>query len=120
MCFINQITLNYIMLNSIRNFGKTIWAKILLVIIIVPFVTWGMGDVFRGGNTNTVAKVNKLKISTQNFIDHVNSLNLSSDIIKENINNSIIEQILFDLINNTLLSMEAKKLIIKRIVGRNN
>ena len=71
MCFINQFTLNYIMLKFIRGFGKTVWAKILLIIIIIPFVTWGMGDVFRGGNTNTVAKVNKLNISTQNFINHL-------------------------------------------------
>ena len=40
------------MLNSIRNFSKTWFAKILLVIIIIPFVFWGMGGVFSGGNTN--------------------------------------------------------------------
>ena len=110
MYFINQITLNYIMLNVIRVFGKTIWAKILLSIIIIPFIFWGMGDVFRGGSTNTVAKINKHRISTQNFIDHINSLNFNREIIRENIDNLIIEEILSDLINKTLLSLEAKKL----------
>ena len=38
------------MLNNIRNFSKTWFAKILLVIIIIPFVFWGMGGVFSGGN----------------------------------------------------------------------
>ena len=38
------------MLNNIRNFSKTIFAKILLVIIIIPFVFWGMGGVFNSGN----------------------------------------------------------------------
>ena len=98
------------MLNSIRNFSKTIWAKILLVILIIPFIFWGMGDVFRKGGSNTVAKINKLNISTQNFIDHANSLKLSSEVIRENIDNSIIENILSDLINQNLLSLEAKKL----------
>ena len=98
------------MLNSIRNFSKTIWAKILLFILIIPFIFWGMGDVFRKGGSNTVAKINKLNISTQNFIDHANSLKLSSEVIRENIDNSIIENILSDLISQNLLSLEAKKL----------
>ena len=98
------------MLNSIRNFSKTIWAKIILIILIIPFIFWGMGDVFRKGGSNTVAKINKLNISTQNFIDHANSLKLSSEVIRENIDNSIIENILSDLIGQNLLSLEAKKL----------
>ena len=98
------------MLNSIRNFSKTIWAKIVLVILVIPFITWGMGDVFRSGSTNTVAKINKHNISTQNFIDHTNSLQLSKEAIRENIDNSIVENILSDLINRNLLSLEAKKL----------
>ena len=45
------------MLNSIRNFSKTIFAKILLVIVVIPFVFWGMGGVFSSGNTNSLAKI---------------------------------------------------------------
>jgi len=45
------------MLNSFRNFTKSFWAKILLVIIIIPFVFWGMGGVFSGGSQNTLAKL---------------------------------------------------------------
>ena len=101
------------MLNSIRNFSKTIWAKIILIIMVIPFITWGMGDVFRSGGSNTVAKINKHNISTQNFIDHANSLKLDSEVIRENIDNSIIENILSDLINYNLLSLEAEKLNIK-------
>ena len=46
------------MLNNIRNFSKTITAKIFLFIVAVPFVFWGMGDVFTSGNTNSLAKIN--------------------------------------------------------------
>ena len=48
------------MLNSIRNFSKTIFAKILLVIVVIPFVFWGMGGVFSSGNTNSLAKFDNI------------------------------------------------------------
>jgi len=86
------------MLSSLRNFTKSFWAKLLLIIIIIPFVFWGMGSVFRGGSQNTVVKINNYNISTKDFIDHVNSLNINPEIIRKNINNSIIEQLLSDLI----------------------
>ena len=98
------------MLNSFRNFTKSFWAKILLVIIIIPFVFWGMGGVFGGGSQNTVAKINNYNISTKNFMDHINSLNINPEIIRENIDNSIIEQLLSELINKTTLSLQSKDL----------
>ena len=64
------------MLDFIRNFSKTIFAKILLVIIIIPFVFWGMGGVFSGGNTNNIAKINNKSISTEDFMNHLNSSNI--------------------------------------------
>ena len=98
------------MLNSIRNFTKSFWAKILLVIIIIPFVFWGMGSVFRGGSQNTVAKINNYNISTKNFKEYIDSLNVNAEIIRKNINNSIIEQLLSGLINKTTLSLQSKDL----------
>ena len=50
------------MLNNIRNFSKTLPAKILLAVIIVPFVFWGMGGVFNRGNTNNIVKINNYTI----------------------------------------------------------
>ena len=98
------------MLSSFRNFTKSFWAKILLVIIIIPFVFWGMGGVFSGGGQNTVAKINNHNISTKNFMEYINSLNINPEIIRENINKSIIEQLLSDLINKTTVSLQSKKL----------
>ena len=60
------------MLNNIRKFSKTLFAKILLVIIIIPFVFWGMGGVFSGGNSNNVVKINNKSISTQNLVNYLN------------------------------------------------
>ena len=45
------------MIGSFRNFAKTKFAGILVFIIIIPFVFWGMGSMFSGGNTNSLAKI---------------------------------------------------------------
>ena len=60
------------MLQSIRNFAKGKLSKVLLVVLIIPFVLWGMGDVFRGGSQSTIATLNKKKISITDYIDHFN------------------------------------------------
>ena len=44
------------MISKLRDFSKTKLATVIVAIIIVPFVFWGMGSVFSGGNTNSVAK----------------------------------------------------------------
>ena len=98
------------MLNNIRNFSKTIFAKILLVIIIIPFIFWGMGGVFSSGNQNSIAKINNQNISTQDFMDYLNNSRIEQKIIRENIDKDIIEQLLSELISLTLLNMEIKDL----------
>ena len=72
------------MLNNIRNFSKTISAKILMVIIIIPFVFWGMGGVFNRGNTNNIVKINNHSISAQDFMNYLNDSRIDSNVIKEN------------------------------------
>ncbi len=98
------------MLHKIRIFSKTIFAKILLIIIIIPFVFWGMGGVFNSGNTNNIAKINNINISTQDFINYLNNSELNPKIIRENIDNDILEQILSELVSQKLLEEEIKKL----------
>ncbi|MDC2996145.1 SurA N-terminal domain-containing protein [Candidatus Pelagibacter sp.] len=97
------------MLNSIRNFSKTITAKIFLFIVAVPFVFWGMGDVFTSGNTNSLAKVNNENISTEDFIDHINELNINQNLIKDRLENNILEEVLSRLISNKLIELEIKE-----------
>ena len=98
------------MLNNIRNFSKTISAKILMVIIIIPFVFWGMVGVFNRGNTNNIVKINNHSISAQDFMNYLNDSRIDSNVIKENINNNIIEELLSGLISSNLIEMEMKKL----------
>ena len=98
------------MLNKLRNFSKGKLATVLVAIIIIPFVFWGMGSVFQGGKTNSVAKINNFNISTKDFVDHINKSKLSTDEIKENINNNILEEFLTELVSNSLIDIEIKDL----------
>ena len=94
------------MISSFRNFAKTKFAGILVFIMIIPFVFWGMGGMFSSGNTNTIAKINKKNISTQEFIDYLNGSGIPQKSIKDNIDKNIIEELLSGLISTTLLDLE--------------
>ena len=98
------------MISNFRNFAKTRMAKILMVIIIIPFVFWGMGGVFSGGSTNSIAQINNYNISTQDFVDHLNEARLDLEILKENIDNNILEEALGNLVSTTLIQMEIESL----------
>ena len=96
------------MLSNLRNFSKSKLAGVLIAIIIVPFVFWGMGSVFSGGNTNSVAKINNENISTQDLINFINSNNINKNIIKENLDKNILDEILSQVISNNLIEQEVK------------
>ena len=98
------------MLKNLRGFSNTKLAGVLIAIIIVPFVFWGMGSVFSGGNTNNVAKINNKSISTQDFLQYVNQSRINLEYVKENIENNVIEEILTGLVSNKLLEMEIERL----------
>jgi peptidyl-prolyl cis-trans isomerase D len=82
------------MIGSFRNFAKTKFAGLLVFIMIIPFVFWGMGSMFSSGNTNNIAKINKINISTQDFIDHINRSNIPQQTIRQNLDKNIIEELL--------------------------
>ena len=98
------------MLNKLRNFSKTKLATVLVAIIIIPFVFWGMGGAFQGGNSNNIAKIKNVSISTQDFFEHVSSIGISEDIISKNIDNGIIKELLNDLLAKKFIELEIKKL----------
>ncbi len=98
------------MLNKLRNFSKGKLAGVLVGIIIIPFVFWGMGSVFSGGNTNSIAKINSHNVSTQDFADFVNNSKISTETIKENIDNNILEELLTQLVSTSLIDIEINEL----------
>ena len=98
------------MLNKLRGFSNTKLAGVLIAIIIVPFVFWGMGSVFSGGNTNNIAKINNETISTQDFMKYVNQTRMDGEYIKKNIDNNVIENIISKIVSIKLLDMEINDL----------
>ena len=96
------------MISSFRNFAKTKFAGILVFIMIIPFVFWGMGSMFSSGNTNTLAKINKTIISTQEFIDYLNGSGIPEKKIRENLDKNIIEELLSGLVSAKLLELEVE------------
>ena len=101
------------MISSLRNFAKTKLAAVFVGIIILPFVFWGMGGMFSSGNTNNIAKINNISISTEDFIDYVNKSGIPEKTIRENLDQNIIEEILSSLVSTTLLDLEIKDFNIK-------
>ena len=66
------------MLSSIKKITTSFLTKLIIGIIILPFLFWGMGDVFRGGNQNILATIDSEKISAQSFLEYVNRLGLNT------------------------------------------
>jgi peptidyl-prolyl cis-trans isomerase D len=101
------------MLTSIRKMTTSFLAKFLIGIIILPFLFWGMGDVFRGGNQNIVATVDSEKISAQNFTLYVNRLGLNEQ-QRNSLNKSdLLDKILSDYIGKKIITLEIENKGIK-------
>ena len=97
------------MLGQIRKFSSSALTKILLVIIIIPFVFWGMGPLFRGGNLNTIVQIDKDKISTQEFINYVENYAP----VEQTLDKNLIDKLLSNFIGEKLIAREIENFGIK-------
>ena len=98
------------MATSIGKLSKSFFLKLFVGIIILPFIFWGMGDVFSGGNKNVVATIDSKKVSTQEFVNHLKRLNLSDEQLKNLPNTDLIEKILSEYIGRKVMKLEIKDL----------
>ena len=116
------------MISSFRNFAKTKFAGLLVFIMIIPFVFWGMGSMFSSGNTNNLAKVDNENITTQDFIDYLNTSGIPQETIRNNLENNVIEELLSTLVSTTLMDLEindfnliiSKNTLLKKIKENQN
>ena len=88
------------MLGSFRKFSGSIYAKILLGIIVVPFVFWGMGSSITGGSKNVVVVIDKEKYSTQHFSNFIKRTALKK------VEATDVEGFLFAFISEKLIEKE--------------
>ena len=94
------------MLTSIKKATTSFLAKILIAIIILPFLFWGMGDVFRTGNQNVVVTIDSEKVSAQNFVEYVNRLNLSEQQRNDIAKTDLLDKILSDYVGKKIIALE--------------
>jgi len=94
-------------MNIAKYLNKNKIAGIILIfIIIIAFGFGGFGGGFMSNNQNNIAKINKINVTTQDFINYINKSGISQQVIKDNLNNNIIEELLSGLISATLLNLE--------------
>ena len=98
------------MINKFKSITNSKFSWIIVALIAIPFVFWGMGDVFTKGNSNNVAKINNSTISVTDFINHINQSGLNENIIRENLDKNIFEDLLSVLISQKLMEMEINNL----------
>jgi peptidyl-prolyl cis-trans isomerase D len=88
--------------------GKKFGGLILIIVIIIAFGFGGFGGGFSTNNQNNIAKINKTNVTTQDFMDYLNQSGISQKVIRENLDNNIIEELLSGLISTTLIDLEVE------------
>ena len=101
------------MLRTLRNQTQSIFFKAFLVLLIIGFAAWGVGDLSGNSNQNSVLSVGKQKITSEEIINQLNKVRYRMQ-QRPSINEAIKNGILNDIINKfeqeILINAEAKKL----------
>jgi peptidyl-prolyl cis-trans isomerase D len=97
------------MLSAIRKFSKSIFAKIFLIIIAIPFIFWGMGPVFNSGSKNVIVEIGNDKISIQEFGDFINAYTP----INTQLNKTVIDQLFSSFLAEKIIEKEIEYFDIK-------
>ena len=84
-------------------------AKIFIVIIALPFILWGMGDIFRSGKQNIIAEINDETISSKEFISYIQKIELSKEQVENFGKSQILENILSNYLSEKIIEIESKK-----------
>ena len=101
------------MLRTLRNQTQSIFFKAFLVLLIIGFAAWGVGDLSGNSNQNSVLSVGKQKITSEEIINELNKVRYRMQ-QRPSINEAIKNGVLNDVINKfeqeILIKAEAKKL----------
>ena len=92
------------MLGKIRKFSSSVFAKIFLFMVAIPFVFWGMGPLFKGGSQNIIVKIDKEKIPIEEFVNYINIYAATND----NLDSIFIEKMLSNFIGEKIIDNEIK------------
>jgi peptidyl-prolyl cis-trans isomerase D len=106
------------MLNSLRRNASSWVVKVLLLLLVVSFAIWGIGDIFYGSGQNpTVATVGDAEIPANELADAFNRAvanlqrQLGPEFDRERaIQLGVMQQTLQDLVRQRLISLEAQEM----------
>lgn len=104
------------MLIAIREKFSGVVVKLIFFVIVLSFVLWGIGDIFRGqGSGNVVAKVGGKSISRTAFDRNVQRQSQQyreylGEAFNDSMRQNIEAQVLQSMINDTLLDLETQRL----------
>ena len=101
------------MLRTLRNQTQSIFFKAFLVLLIIGFAAWGVGDLSGNSNQNSVLSVGKQKITSEEIINELNKVRYRMQqrpSINEAIKNGVLNDILNKFEQEILINAEAKKL----------
>ena len=106
------------MLNQLRRNAGSWVVKVLLLLLVVSFAIWGIGDIFYGGSQNpTVATVGDAEIPASELADAFNRAvanlqrQLGPEFDRERaIQLGVMQQALQDLIRQRLISLRANEM----------
>ena len=106
------------MLNALRKNAGSWVVKVLLLLLVVSFAIWGIGDIFYGGSQNpTVATVGDAEIPASELADTFNRAvanlqrQLGPEFDRERaIQLGVMQQALQDLIRQRLISLRANEM----------
>ena len=101
------------MLRTLRNQTQSIFFKAFLVLLIIGFAAWGVGDLSGNSNQNSVLSVGKQKITSEEIINELNKVRYrmpQRPSINEAIKNGVLNDIINKFEQEILINAEAKKL----------
>ena len=91
------------MLGSIRKFSKTFMAKIFIAIIALPFILWGMGDIFSSGKQNILAEINEERISSKEFVNYLQKIELTKEQVESLGKSQVLENLLSNYLSEKII-----------------
>ena len=97
------------MLSSIRKFSTSFLGKVVIALIAIAFVVgFGFSGSF-SGKQNIVAEINDEKISTQEFVNYLRTVNITYEDMEKVGKYNLLERILTNYISEKIVAIESKK-----------
>ena len=98
------------MLSSIRKFSTSFMGKIVIGLIAIAFIVgFGMSGSF-SGKQNIVAEINDEKISTQEFVNYLRTVNITYEEMEKVGKLNLLERVLTNYISEKIVAIESNKM----------